>query len=136
MAREVVKKEKAKQATGRRKDAVARIFVKEGKGHITVNKKPFEQYFGREVLRMIVRQPLVALDVLERFDIVINVKGGGTSGQAGAVRHALTRALIEVDPSFRPVLKKAGYVTRDPRCVERKKFGRHKARRRPQFSKR
>jgi small subunit ribosomal protein S9 len=136
MATKETAKPKAKQATGRRKDAVARIFLKEGKGQITINKKPFEQYFGREVLRMIVRQPLVAIDALERFDIAVNVKGGGTSGQAGAVRHALTRALCEVDETFRPVLKKAGYVTRDPRCVERKKFGRHKARKRPQFSKR
>jgi len=121
---------------GRRKTAVARAYLKSGEGKIQVNNKPYEVYFGRETLRMIVRQPLVALNALEKFDVKINVAGGGPSGQAGAVRHAIARALIKHDPECRPELKSRGYLTRDAREVERKKYGRHKARKRPQYSKR
>jgi small subunit ribosomal protein S9 len=131
----------AKQAqynygTGRRKSAVARVYIKPGTGDITVNDKPVDAFFSRETGRMIVRQPLVLTDKLSAFDIRVNVDGGGESGQAGAVRHGITRALIEFDASLKPVLKKAGLVTRDAREVERKKVGLHKARRRKQFSKR
>jgi small subunit ribosomal protein S9 len=131
----------AKQAqynygTGRRKSAVARVYIKPGTGDITVNDKPVDAFFSRETGRMIVRQPLVLTDKLTAFDIRVNVDGGGESGQAGAVRHGITRALIEYDASLKPVLKKAGLVTRDAREVERKKVGLHKARRRKQFSKR
>lgn len=131
----------AKQAqhnygTGRRKSAVARVYIKPGKGDITVNDKPVDEFFSRETGRMIVRQPLVLTDKLATFDIRVNVGGGGESGQAGAVRHGITRALIEYDASLKPALKKAGLVTRDAREVERKKVGLHKARRRKQFSKR
>jgi small subunit ribosomal protein S9 len=122
--------------TGRRKSAVARVFMKAGKGAITVNGKPVDQFFARETGRMIVRQPLVITNNLESFDIMVNVMGGGESGQAGAVRHGITRALIEYDAAFKPDLKKAGLVTRDAREVERKKVGLRKARRRKQFSKR
>ncbi len=122
--------------TGRRKSAVARVFVKPGKGDIVVNGKPVDEFFSRETGRMIVRQPLVATDNLNRFDIQVNVSGGGESGQAGAVRHGITRALIDYDAALKPPLKKAGLVTRDAREVERKKVGLHKARRRKQFSKR
>ena len=122
--------------TGRRKSAVARVFIKPGKGDIVVNDKPVDQFFSRETGRMIVRQPLVLTDKLGAFDIMVNVDGGGESGQAGAVRHGITRALIEFDAALKPVLKKAGLVTRDAREVERKKVGLHKARRRKQFSKR
>jgi small subunit ribosomal protein S9 len=122
--------------TGRRKSAVARVFMKAGKGAITVNGKPVDQFFARETGRMIVRQPLVITNNLENFDIMVNVMGGGESGQAGAVRHGITRALIEYDAAFKPDLKKAGLVTRDAREVERKKVGLRKARRRKQFSKR
>jgi small subunit ribosomal protein S9 len=122
--------------TGRRKSAVARVFIKPGKGQFVVNDKPVDQYFGRETGRMVVRQPLVLTNHLKTFDVMVNVDGGGESGQAGAVRHGLTRALIEYDAALKPVLSKAGLVTRDAREVERKKVGLHKARRRKQFSKR
>ena len=122
--------------TGRRKSAVARVFLKPGKGEFTVNGKPVDVFFSRETGRMIVRQPLVLTNTLSSFDIMVNVDGGGESGQAGAVRHGITRALIEYDPTLKPVLSKAGLVTRDAREVERKKVGFHKARRRKQFSKR
>ena len=122
--------------TGRRKSAVARVFIKPGKGDIMVNDKPVDVFFSRQTGRMIVRQPLVITDKLAAFDILVNVDGGGESGQAGAVRHGITRALIEYDATLKPALKKAGLVTRDAREVERKKVGLHKARRRKQFSKR
>ncbi len=122
--------------TGRRKSSVARVFVKAGKGQIVVNGKPVDQYFARETGRMIVRQPLKLVDKESSLDIMVNVDGGGESGQAGAVRHGITRALIEFDPALKPALKQAGLVTRDAREVERKKVGLHKARRRKQFSKR
>ncbi|MEK7361418.1 MAG: 30S ribosomal protein S9 [Pseudomonadota bacterium] len=122
--------------TGRRKTSVARVFIKPGKGKFSVNDKTLDDYFARETGRMVVRQPLVLTDHLLTFDIKVNVDGGGESGQAGAVRHGLTRALIEYDPALKPVLSKAGLVTRDAREVERKKVGLHKARRAKQFSKR
>jgi small subunit ribosomal protein S9 len=122
--------------TGRRKSAVARVFIKPGKGAFVVNDKPVDEYFGRETGRMVVRQPLVLTNHLRTFDVMVNVDGGGESGQAGAVRHGLTRALIEYDAALKPMLSKAGLVTRDAREVERKKVGLHKARRRKQFSKR
>ena len=122
--------------TGRRKSAVARVFLKPGTGAIIVNGKPVDQFFSRETGRMIVRQPLAVSDRLQSFDIEVNVSGGGESGQAGAVRHGITRALIDYDAALKPALKKAGLVTRDAREVERKKVGLHKARRRKQFSKR
>ncbi|MGZ5091572.1 MAG: 30S ribosomal protein S9 [Burkholderiales bacterium] len=122
--------------TGRRKSAVARVYLKPGKGDITVNGKPVDEFFSRETGRMIVRQPLQLTDNLTRFDIFVNVDGGGESGQAGAVRHGITRALIDYDEALKGTLKKAGLVTRDAREVERKKVGLHKARRRKQFSKR
>jgi small subunit ribosomal protein S9 len=122
--------------TGRRKESVARVFIKAGSGKIVVNDKPVDEYFSRETGRMIVRQPLVLTDNLNKFDIMVNVAGGGESGQAGAVRHGITRALIEFSPEMKPTLKAAGLVTRDAREVERKKVGFHKARRRKQFSKR
>ena len=122
--------------TGRRKSAVARVFIKPGKGAFVVNDKPVDRYFGRETGRMVVRQPLVLVDKLNAFDVMVNVNGGGEFGQAGAVRHGLTRALIEFDPSLKSLLSKAGLVTRDAREVERKKVGLHKARRRKQYSKR
>ncbi|HUP94031.1 MAG TPA: 30S ribosomal protein S9 [Burkholderiales bacterium] len=122
--------------TGRRKSAVARVYLKPGKGDIVVNGKPVDEFFSRETGRMIVRQPLQLTDNLNRFDIQINVTGGGESGQAGAVRHGITRALINYDETLKAALKKAGLVTRDAREVERKKVGLHKARRRKQFSKR
>lgn len=122
--------------TGRRKSAVARVFMKRGSGAIIVNGKPVDEFFSRETGRMIVRQPLQLVDQLAGFDIKVNVTGGGESGQAGAVRHGITRALIEYDAALKPALSKAGFVTRDAREVERKKVGFHKARRRKQFSKR
>ncbi|HEX7970619.1 MAG TPA: 30S ribosomal protein S9 [Thiobacillus sp.] len=122
--------------TGRRKSSVARVFLKAGSGKIVVNDKPVDEYFSRETGRMIVRQPLVLTDNLNKFDIMVNVSGGGESGQAGAVRHGITRALIDLDAEMKPTLKAAGLVTRDAREVERKKVGFHKARRRKQFSKR
>ena len=122
--------------TGRRKSAVARVFIKLGKGDIVVNDKPLDAFFSRETGRMVVRQPLQLTDTLNKFDIMVNVFGGGESGQAGAVRHGITRALIDFDAALKPVLSKAGLVTRDAREVERKKVGLRKARRRKQFSKR
>lgn len=122
--------------TGRRKSAVARVFLKRGKGVITVNDKPIDEFFSRETGRMIVRQPLQVTDHLATFDILVNVQGGGESGQAGAVRHGITRALVDYDSTLKPALSKAGLITRDAREVERKKVGLHKARRRKQYSKR
>ena len=122
--------------TGRRKSAVARVFIKKGSGNIVVNGKPVDQFFSRETGRMIVRQPLVLTNFADHFDILVNVTGGGESGQAGAVRHGITRALIDYDANLKPELSKAGFVTRDAREVERKKVGLHSARRRKQFSKR
>ena len=122
--------------TGRRKSAVARVFIKPGKGTITVNDKPVDVFFSRETGRMVVRQPLALTETLDKFDIMVNVSGGGESGQAGAVRHGITRALIDYDANLKPALSKAGLVTRDAREVERKKVGLRKARRRKQFSKR
>ena len=122
--------------TGRRKTSTARVFLKSGSGAITVNGRALEEYFGREVARMIVRQPLDLADMNDKFDANITVVGGGSFGQAGAIRHGLTRALMDYDESLRPALRAAGFVTRDAREVERKKVGLRKARRRPQFSKR
>ena len=122
--------------TGRRKTSTARVFMRSGGGSITVNKRPLDQYFGREVARMIVRQPLELVELSEKFDINVTVQGGGSFGQAGAIRHGITRALMEYDESLRPTLRGAGYVTRDAREVERKKVGLRKARKRPQYSKR
>jgi len=122
--------------TGRRKSAVARVFIKPGTGSITVNDKPVDSFFSRETGRMVVRQPLELTGNPTTFDIIVNIHGGGESGQAGAVRHAITRALMDYDPALKPVLSKAGLVTRDAREVERKKVGLRKARRRKQFSKR
>ena len=123
-------------STGRRKSSAARVFMKRGDGNITINNRTLEQYFGRETGRMVVRQPLETVDLLGQMDINITVKGGGITGQAGAIRHGITRALIEYDETLRQPLRKAGFVTRDAREVERKKVGLHKARKRPQFSKR
>lgn len=122
--------------TGRRKNASARVYIKPGSGEINVNNLPLDKYFGRETARMIVRQPLKVIDAQNKFDINVFVEGGGNSGQAGAIRHGISRALIEFDESLRKPLRKAGYVTRDARAVERKKVGLHKARKRPQYSKR
>jgi len=128
--------EKVFTATGRRKTSVARVFLKPGKGKITINERSLQEYFGRETARMIVLQPFDLTQTAGSFDIDVNVCGGGNSGQAGAIRHGITRALMQVNGDFRSPLKKAGFVTRDPRAVERKKYGRHKARKRPQYSKR
>jgi small subunit ribosomal protein S9 len=128
--------EKVFYATGRRKTSVARVYLKEGRGDVVVNDRPLKDYFGRETSRMIVLQPFELTNTSGQFDAKVNVCGGGISGQAGAIRHGITRALMSVDPGLRSALKKAGYVTRDPRAVERKKYGRHKARKRPQYSKR
>jgi small subunit ribosomal protein S9 len=122
--------------TGRRKTSTARVFMRPGGGRIIVNNRPIDEYFGRETARMIVRQPLEVAGVLDRFDIRVTVKGGGASGQAGAIRHGVARALVEYDETLRPNLRKAGFITRDAREVERKKVGLRKARKRPQFSKR
>lgn len=122
--------------TGRRKTSTARVFLQNGNGSITINKRPIDQYFGREVARMIVRQPLELVEMLEKFDVNVTVAGGGSFGQAGAIRHGITRALMEYDETLRSPLRKAGYVTRDSREVERKKVGLRKARKKPQFSKR
>ena len=124
------------RATGRRKTSTARVYIQSGKGDIVVNRLPLDKYFGRETARMIVRQPLAAVDMETKFDVTVNVDGGGPSGQAGAIRHGITRALLVYDAALRPTLRKAGYVTRDARAVERKKYGLHKARKRPQYSKR
>jgi|TARA_R110000868_G_scaffold53698_4_gene168335 small subunit ribosomal protein S9 len=122
--------------TGRRKTSTARVFLRAGSGNIVVNKRPLDVFFGRETARMIVRQPLELLEMTEKFDLYVTVSGGGISGQAGAIRHGITRALMEFDETLRPALRTAGFVTRDARKVERKKVGLHKARKKPQFSKR
>ena len=122
--------------TGRRKTSTARVFLRNGEGNITVNQRPLDQYFGREVARMIVRQPLELVELKDKFDINVTVQGGGSFGQAGAIRHGITRALLDYDESLRGSLRSAGYVTRDAREVERKKVGLRKARKRPQYSKR
>ncbi|MCY6483462.1 30S ribosomal protein S9 [Clostridium aestuarii] len=122
--------------TGRRKKSVARVRLVPGEGKVIINKRDIEQFFGLETLRVIVNQPLVLTGTKDKFDVLVNVHGGGFTGQAGAIRHGITRALIKVDETLRPELKKAGFVTRDPRMKERKKYGLKKARRAPQFSKR
>ncbi|MDP5293135.1 30S ribosomal protein S9 [Oceanimonas sp. CHS3-5] len=122
--------------TGRRKSSTARVFVKAGSGNIVINQRSLDQYFGRETARMVVRQPLELTELSEKLDLFITVAGGGISGQAGAIRHGITRALMQYDETLRGALRKAGFVTRDARRVERKKVGLHKARKRPQFSKR
>jgi small subunit ribosomal protein S9 len=122
--------------TGRRKSSAARVFLRPGSGNIVINGRPIDEFFGRETARMIVRQPLAVADVVGKFDITVNVSGGGNTGQAGAIRHGITRALMEYDAGLRQPLRKAGFVTRDAREVERKKVGLRKARRAPQFSKR
>ena len=122
--------------TGRRKTSTARVYLKNGSGAITVNKRPLDGYFGREVARMIVRQPLELVEMIEKFDINVTVRGGGSFGQAGAIRHGITRALMEYDMELKPTLRKAGFVTRDAREVERKNVGLRKARKKPPFSKR
>jgi len=122
--------------TGRRKTSTARVFLRPGKGDVVINKRSLEEYFGRETSRMIVRQPLELVELTDKFDLYITVVGGGTNGQAGAIRHGITRALIEYDENLRKPLRDAGFVTRDARAVERKKVGLRKARKKPQFSKR
>ena len=122
--------------TGRRKTSTARVFLRQGSGQITINGKVLDEYFGRQTSRMVVRQPLELVDMVEKFDVMITVDGGGASGQAGAIRHGITRALIEYDENLKADLRRAGYVTRDAREVERKKVGLRKARKRPQYSKR
>ena len=122
--------------TGRRKSSVDRVYLTPGTGKITINKRDIDEYLGLETLKVIVRQPLVATENVDKFDVLVNVKGGGYSGQAGAIRHGIARALLQVDADFRPVLKSAGFLTRDPRMKERKKYGLKAARRAPQFSKR
>ncbi len=123
-------------STGRRKSSSARVFLKRGSGNITINNRTIDQYFGRETGRMIVRQPLEKIEMADKFDINVTVSGGGISGQAGAIRHGITRALMEYDSNLRKTLRQAGFVTRDAREVERKKIGLHKSRKRPQYSKR
>ena len=122
--------------TGRRKSSVARVYLVPGTGKITINKRDIHEYLGLETLKVVVRQPLVATETLDKFDVLVNVKGGGYTGQAGAIRHGIARALLQVDAEYRPTLKAAGYLTRDPRMKERKKYGLKAARRAPQFSKR
>ena len=122
--------------TGRRKKSIARVYLVPGKGDITINKRSIDEYLGLETLKVIVRQPLTATETADKFDVMVNVKGGGYTGQAGAIRHGIARALLQADADYRPVLKKAGYLTRDPRMKERKKYGLKAARRAPQFSKR
>ena len=122
--------------TGRRKSSVARVYLVPGTGKITINKRDIDEYFGLDTLKVIVRQPLTATEAVDKFDVLVNVHGGGYTGQAGAIRHGLSRALLNVDAEYRPVLKKAGFLTRDPRMKERKKYGLKAARRAPQFSKR
>ena len=126
----------ANYGTGRRKKSIARVYLTPGTGNITINKRNIDEYFGLETLKVIVRQPLVATDNADKFDVKVTVRGGGTTGQAGAIRHGISRALLHADAEFRPVLKKAGFLTRDPRMKERKKYGLKGARRAPQFSKR
>ena len=122
--------------TGRRKSSVARVYLVPGTGKVTINKRDIDEYLGLETLKVVVRQPLVATENVDKYDVLVNVKGGGYTGQAGAIRHGIARALLQVDADFRPVLKAAGYLTRDPRMKERKKYGLKSARRAPQFSKR
>ena len=122
--------------TGRRKKSIARVYLVPGTGKITINKRNIDEYLGLETLKVIVRQPLAATDMADKFDVLVNVHGGGTTGQAGAIRHGIARALLQADADFRPTLKSAGYLTRDPRMKERKKYGFKAARRAPQFSKR
>ena len=122
--------------TGRRKSSVARVYLVPGTGKITINKRDMDEYFGLETLKVVVRQPLTATETADKFDVLVNVRGGGYTGQAGAIRHGIARALLNVDADYRPVLKKAGFLTRDPRMKERKKYGLKAARRAPQFSKR
>ena len=122
--------------TGRRKSSIARVYLVPGTGKIVINKRDIDEYFGLETLKLIVRQPLVATETTDKYDVLVNVHGGGTTGQAGAIRHGISRALLKVDNDFRPTLKKAGFLTRDPRMKERKKYGLKGARRAPQFSKR
>ncbi len=122
--------------TGRRKKSVARVYLMPGTGKITVNKRDIDDYFGLETLKLIVRQPLAATQTADKFDVMVNVRGGGTTGQAGAIRHGISRALLQADNDYRPTLKAAGFLTRDPRMKERKKYGLKAARRAPQFSKR
>ncbi len=132
-----VKKKIQFWGTGRRKNAIARVrLIPGGEGNIVINKRTIDEYFGLDTLKYIVRQPLVLTETLNKFDVAVNVKGGGTSGQAGAIRHGIARALCEADLAMRPALKAAGFLTRDPRMKERKKYGLHKARKAPQFSKR
>ena len=123
-------------STGRRKTSSARVYLTAGSGNITVNKRPLDQFFGRETARMVVRQPLETVAMLDKLDIRATVRGGGTTGQAGAIRHGIARALVDYDEQMRPALRQAGFLTRDARAVERKKVGLHKARKRPQYSKR
>ena len=122
--------------TGRRKSSVARVYLVPGTGKITINKREIDEYLGLETLKLVVRQPLVATETVDKFDVLVNVRGGGYTGQAGAIRHGIARALIQVDSEYRPVLKSAGFLTRDPRMKERKKYGLKAASRAPQFSKR
>lgn len=122
--------------TGRRKTSTARVFIKPGEGKISINDRSIDEYFGREVARMIVRQPFEVVDAVDKFDLFVTVKGGGSFGQAGAIRHGIARALIDYDETLKPTLRAAGFVTRDSRAVERKKVGLRKARKKPQFSKR
>ena len=124
------------QATGKRKTAIAQIRLMPGEGRITVNRRSLDEYFGRETSRMIVNQPFEVTEIQGRYDVTVNVRGGGVAAQASAIRHGISRALLTIDPEMRPSLKRAGYLTRDSREVERKKYGRHKARKRPQYSKR
>ena len=122
--------------TGRRKSSIARVYLVPGTGKVTINKRDMDQYFGLETLKLIVRQPLVLTETADKYDVLVNVHGGGFTGQAGAIRHGISRALLNVDADYRPALKKAGFLTRDPRMKERKKYGLKAARRAPQFSKR
>ena len=122
--------------TGRRKKSIARVYLVPGKGEITINKRTLDDYFGLDTLKVIVKQPLVTTNTTDKYDVIVNVHGGGYTGQAGAIRHGIARALLNVDAEYRPVLKKAGFLTRDPRMKERKKYGLKAARRAPQFSKR
>ena len=133
----MAKKANAKfYGTGRRKSSIARVYLVPGNGTITINKRPLDEYFGLETLKVVVKQPLVLTETTDKYDVIVNVHGGGYTGQAGAIRHGLSRALLQVDADFRPTLKKEGYLTRDPRMKERKKYGLKAARRAPQFSKR
>lgn len=132
----MAKAEKKFYGTGRRKSSIARVYVKSGKGKITVNGRDIEEYFGLETLKLVVRQPLAALNLEGKLDLIVTVRGGGTTGQAGAIRHGLARALVKMDEANKPILRKEGFLTRDSRMKERKKYGLKGARRAPQFSKR